>query len=150
MADARLAGLVGRPPSTQDRSPTRGTATSQPSLGFSDPFTDSRPTTADDLGGGGHPALTLEEELGGLNQEEAAQLFRAFCVVEGGDTGVIPADAGALAAVLTSLSVEGDLSNLREMLAQLVEDSRASAPEGYISFPAFARAMVSVKNEAGL
>ncbi len=154
MADARLEGLVGRPPSTaQERIPTRGTATSQPSLGFTYPFPDSRPATgssAEDFAGG-RPAAPelggLDEDLGGLSQEEAAQLFRAFCVVEGGDTGFIPADPGALAAVLESLSVQGDLSDLRDMLQHLVEDSRADAPEGFVSFPAFARAMVNVKAE---
>ena len=156
MAEARLSGLVGRPPSTaQERSPTRGTATSQPSLGFTDPFPDSRPATGssaeEPAGRGGLLAVDggwPDEDLGGLSPVEAAQLFRAFCVVEGGDTGFIPADPGALAAVLESLSVQGDLSDLREMLQHLVEDSRGSAPEGFVSFPAFARAMVNVKEGA--
>jgi hypothetical protein len=154
MADARLVGIVGRPPSTaQERSPTRGTATSQPSLGFSEPFPDSRPATGSStdeaglLAGKVGDGRGLDEDLGGLSQEEAAQLFRAFCMVEGGDTGFIPADTGALATVLESLSVQGDLSDLRDMLQHLVEDSRASARD-VVSFPAFARAMVNVKDEA--
>ena len=174
MADARLGALVGRPSSTGEggRAPTRGTTTSAGSLGFTDPYNDnSRPVTtgsSDESAGGlgsGSAGGTLPPSISvflqegggdaeslGLSPEEAQQLYQAFCLVEGGATGYIPAEPVALGAVLEALSVQGDLSDLRDMLAHLVEDTQgvsSAAPQGCISFTAFARAMISLKDGGG-
>ena len=163
MADARFSAAAGRPSSEGTRGPTRGSAKTA-SHGFTDPFGDSRPGTrgsstdgSQGLGGGlprafpGAGADADDADALGLSPEESQQLFDAFCVVEGGAEGFIPAELGALTAVLAALAVQGDEDAVKDMLGHMAEETRAeaAAPDGCISFASFARAMVAVKQGEG-